>query len=59
MASEYLADGRLKAILTDWSLPSGALYFVTPSARARATKIEVLAEFMAARLATPSWKWPR
>jgi DNA-binding transcriptional LysR family regulator len=59
MASEFLADGRLKAILTDWSLPSGALYFVTPSARARATKIEVLAEFMTARLATPSWKWPR
>jgi DNA-binding transcriptional LysR family regulator len=59
MASEYLADGRLKAILTDWSLPSGALYFVTPSARARPAKIEVLAEFMAARLSNPSWRWPR
>ncbi|QRM42986.1 LysR family transcriptional regulator [Rhizobium sp. BG4] len=59
MVSEYLADGRLKAILTDWTLPSGALYFVTPSARSRPAKIEVLAEFCAARLTNPPWRWPR
>jgi len=59
MASEYLADRRLKAILTDWSLPSGALYFVTPSARARPAKVEVLSEFMAARLSNPPWRWQR
>jgi DNA-binding transcriptional LysR family regulator len=57
MASEYLADGRLKAILTDWTLPMGALYFVTPSARTRPVKVEVLAEFMAARLSNPPWRW--
>ncbi len=58
MASEYLADGRLKAILTDWTLPSGALYFVTPSARARPAKIEALSDFMIARLSNPPWRWP-
>jgi DNA-binding transcriptional LysR family regulator len=59
LASEYLADGRLEAILPDWTLPSGALYFVTPSARARPAKIEALSEFMIARLSNPPWRWPR
>jgi DNA-binding transcriptional LysR family regulator len=59
MASEYLADGRFKAILTDWTLPEGALYFVTPSARTRPVKVGVLAEFMAARLSNPAWRWQR
>ncbi|EJC82716.1 transcriptional regulator [Rhizobium leguminosarum bv. trifolii WSM2297] len=57
MAHEYLADGRLKAILSDWKLPSGALYFVTPSARTRPAKVEVLSDFMVARLSNPSWRW--
>ncbi|TCA20976.1 LysR family transcriptional regulator [Rhizobium leguminosarum] len=57
MAHEYLADGRLKAILADWTLPSGALYFVTPSARARPAKVEVLSDFMVARLSNPTWRW--
>ncbi|MGR9412431.1 LysR family transcriptional regulator [Rhizobium leguminosarum] len=56
-AHEYLADGRLKAILADWTLPSGALYFVTPSARARPAKVEVLSDFMVARLSNPTWRW--
>ncbi len=59
MASECIADGRLKPILTDWSLPSGALYFVTPSARARPAKIDALSDFMTARLSNPAWRWPR
>jgi DNA-binding transcriptional LysR family regulator len=57
MVGEYLQDGRLQALLTDW-VPQGAgLYFVTPTARARPTKVEVLAEFLASRLAMPSWRW--
>jgi DNA-binding transcriptional LysR family regulator len=40
IATKYLADGRMVAILTDWTLPKGALYFVTPSAEARAAKVE-------------------
>lgn len=56
IASEYLADGRMEAILTDWTLPRGALYFVTPSARSRPAKVEAVAGFMAARLSKPSWE---
>lgn len=59
LASEYLADGRLEALLTDWTLPSGALYFVTPSARARPAKIEALSDFLTERLSNPVWRWPR
>lgn len=59
MASEYMADGRLKALLPAWSLPKGALYFVTPSARTRPVKVEVLADFVAAKLSNPPWRWPR
>ncbi|HYD99320.1 MAG TPA: LysR substrate-binding domain-containing protein, partial [Alphaproteobacteria bacterium] len=57
IASEYLADGRLRAILADWPLQQGGLYFVTPSARARPAKVEALADFLAARLSAPSWRW--
>jgi DNA-binding transcriptional LysR family regulator len=59
ICSEYLADGRMQAIVTDWTLPRGALYFVTPSARARPAKVEALANFMAERLSNPPWRWPR
>ncbi|MFE1599501.1 LysR family transcriptional regulator [Methylobacterium sp. ID0610] len=50
IAAEYLADGRLEALLPEWCLPGGALSFVTPSAQARPAKVEALAEFFAARL---------
>jgi DNA-binding transcriptional LysR family regulator len=53
IVAEYLADGRMEAILTDWTLPRGALYFVTPSARARPAKVEALADFLAERLSEP------
>ncbi|TGP57526.1 LysR family transcriptional regulator [bacterium M00.F.Ca.ET.230.01.1.1] len=59
IAGEYLVDGRLEAILTDWTLPKGALYFVTPSARSRPAKVEAVASFMAARLSHPSWLNPK
>lgn len=50
IAAEYLADGRLEALLPGWHLPDGALSFVTPSAEARPAKVEALAEFFATRL---------
>ncbi|MBK1838704.1 LysR family transcriptional regulator [Azospirillum sp. YIM B02556] len=56
MAADLLADGRLTAILTDWSLPKGGLYFVTPSARSRPAKIGVLADFLIDRLSEPAWR---
>ena len=55
IAAEYLADGSMEAILVDWTLPRGALYFVTPSARARLAKVEALAVFLAERLSEPVW----
>ncbi|GGD61868.1 LysR family transcriptional regulator [Caballeronia grimmiae] len=55
IAGEYLADGRLETILTDWRLTRGGLYFVTPSARARPAKVTALGDFFAAHLSEPAW----
>ncbi|MBB4120155.1 LysR family transcriptional regulator [Martelella radicis] len=55
IAAEYLADGRLQAVLKDWTLPEGGLYFLTPTARSRPAKVDALAAFLADHLARPSW----
>jgi DNA-binding transcriptional LysR family regulator len=55
IAGEYLADGRLEAILKDWHLTKGGLYFVTPSARARPAKVTALADYFAQHLSEPVW----
>lgn len=57
-ATQYFADRQLEPILTDWRLPEGGLYFVTPSARARPAKVSALADFFIARLATAEWRAP-
>ncbi|AHB04617.2 LysR family transcriptional regulator [Pandoraea pnomenusa 3kgm] len=59
IAAEYLSDGRLEAILTDWSLTKGGLYFVTPSARARPAKVSALSDYFAEHLSEPVWRWPK
>ena len=46
----------LTAILTDWSLPEGGLYFITPSARTRPAEVGVLTNFFGARLSEPAWR---
>ncbi len=56
IASEYLADGRLVRLLPDWRLTRGGLYFVTPSARSRPTKIQVLLDFFVEHLSAPRWQ---
>lgn len=55
IAAEYVRDGRMEAILSDWKMEKGGLYFVTPSARSRPAKVEVLARFFIERLSTPDW----
>jgi DNA-binding transcriptional LysR family regulator len=55
IAGEYLSDGRLEAILTDWHLTRGGLYFVTPSARSRPAKVTALADYFAEHLSEPKW----
>lgn len=58
VASEYLSDGRLVALLPGWSMTRGGLYFVTPSARSRPVKIKALSDFFAEHLSDPAWRWP-
>lgn len=56
IAADDVRAGRLVPILGDWSMPLGGLYFVTPSARARPAKVEVLADFLAGHLSRPAWR---
>jgi DNA-binding transcriptional LysR family regulator len=55
IATQYFPDGQLEPILTDWKLPEGGLYFVTPTARARPAKVSALADFMIAELTDARW----
>jgi DNA-binding transcriptional LysR family regulator len=48
---EALAAGRLERLLPDWSLPLGAVYWVTPPGGPRPKRIEVLADFLVGKLA--------
>jgi DNA-binding transcriptional LysR family regulator len=45
-----LAEGRLEAVLPDWTLPVGGLHLLTPSGRLRPRRVELLLAFLAARL---------
>lgn len=55
VATQYFPDEQLEPILTDWRLPEGGLYFVTPTARARPAKVSALADFFISRLAEAQW----
>ena len=46
---EAIADGRLEAVMTDWSMPPIALHLVTPPGGPRPARVEVLAAFLAER----------
>ena len=48
---QALADGRLERLLPGWSLPAGAVYWVTPPGGLKPKRVEILAEFLAAKLA--------
>ena len=56
IASEHLASGRFVEILPNWTLSSGGLYFVTPTARNRPAKVDALAAFLTPRLSAPQWR---
>jgi DNA-binding transcriptional LysR family regulator len=47
---EALAAGRLERVLTDWSLPLGAVYWVTPPGGPRPKRVEVLGDFLFEKL---------
>jgi DNA-binding transcriptional LysR family regulator len=50
---EALAAGRLERLLPDWSLPSGAAYWIAPPGGPRPKRVEVLADFLVEKLARP------
>src|SRR6185437_15734594 len=50
---EALAADRLERLLPDWSLPSGAAYWITPPGGPRPKRVEVLADFLVEKLARP------
>jgi DNA-binding transcriptional LysR family regulator len=54
-AFDLLRTGQVEALLPDWSMTLGGLYFVTPTARARSAKVEALSSFLAERLSRPDW----
>jgi DNA-binding transcriptional LysR family regulator len=51
-----LDDGRLVTLLKDWPLPASALHWVTPPGGPRPARVEVLGEFLAARLSEKARK---
>ena len=55
IATQYFHEKQLEPVLTDWSLAGGALYFVTPTARARPAKVSALADFLVTELADAPW----
>jgi DNA-binding transcriptional LysR family regulator len=55
IATQYFPAKALEPILTDWLLPAGGLYFVTPTARARPAKVSALADFLIAKLMHATW----
>jgi len=45
-----LAADQLEILLQDWSLPTGAVYWVTPAGGPRPKRVEVLGDFLAEKL---------
>jgi DNA-binding transcriptional LysR family regulator len=47
---DALAAGRLERLLPDWSLPLGAVYWITPPGGPRPKRVEALGDFLFERL---------
>lgn len=56
IAFDLLRTGQVEALLPDWSMATGGVYFVTPTARARSAKVEALSSFLMERLSRPDWR---
>ncbi len=59
VATPYLRSGELEALLPGWEMPLGGLYFVTPTARAKSSKVEALSKFLSDALSDPPWQMSR
>lgn len=53
LARDGLADGRLEQILPDWSALRSNLFLLSPPAGPRPVRIQLLADFLVARLSRP------
>jgi DNA-binding transcriptional LysR family regulator len=57
IAWQSVRDGRLTAVLTDWTSPPLALNLVTPAGGPRSIRTRVLVDFLARRFAAGSAPW--
>jgi DNA-binding transcriptional LysR family regulator len=55
---DALADRRLDRLLPDRSVPSGSVYWVTPSGGHRPKRVKVLGELLAGRQLSPNGHQP-
>jgi DNA-binding transcriptional LysR family regulator len=54
-----LAEGRLEAVMTDWSAPPTALNIVSPAGRHRPSRVAVLIEFLVRRFSEHAAPWEK
>jgi DNA-binding transcriptional LysR family regulator len=50
---EALADGRLQRLLPEWTLASGAVYWLTPPGGPRPKRVDILRDFLMSKLSAP------
>jgi DNA-binding transcriptional LysR family regulator len=50
IVGDAIADGRVEVILKDWKQPEGAVHLVMPPGGPRPARVEVLADYLAAKL---------
>ena len=50
IVKDAIAAGHLETLLPEWSLPEGAVYWVTPQSGPRPRRVELLAEYFRAKL---------
>ena len=55
IATQYFPDGQFEPLLTDWRMPEGGLYFVTPTLRSRPAKVSALSDYLTKELTDARW----
>jgi DNA-binding transcriptional LysR family regulator len=50
---DTLADGRLQRLLPEWTLASGAVYWLTPPGGPRPKRVDILRDFLMSKLSSP------
>jgi len=53
--ADAIAEGKLETVLTEWTIPSGGLYLVTPPGGPKPARITVLADFLAKHFTGATW----